>query len=160
MRELLQNTVWARTIERRPDGTFAMHVLMSNLPDEDPDQRMKWVLDKVKPCGVTPGAIVRKEGPAPISSDETPLFAIIAREVRHELGDVPVGPEVLATSTNDARFLRPKGFICYGLQPFPLDFFQSISVHHTNERVRIDWFMSGVRVMKRIVSGWAFGESA
>jgi acetylornithine deacetylase/succinyl-diaminopimelate desuccinylase-like protein len=160
MRELLQNTIWARSIERRPDGTFAMHVLMSNLPDEDPDQRLKWVLEKVKSFGVTPGAIVRKEGPAPISSDETPLFAIIARDVRRELGDVPVGPEVLATTTNDARFLRPKGFICYGLQPFPLDFFQSISVHHTNERVRIDWFMSGVRVMKRIVSDWAFESTS
>jgi len=160
MRELLQNTIWARSIEKRPDGTLAMHVLMSNLPDEDPDRRIQWVLDKAKPYGVTAGPVVRKEGPAPISSDETPLFAIITREVRRELGDVPVGPEVLATTTNDARFLRPKGFICYGLQPFPLDFFQSLSVHHTNERVRIDWFMSGVRVMKRIVADWAFGKSA
>jgi len=155
IRELLQNTLWVRTIEPRPDGTFVMHVLLSNLPDEDPEQRMQWVLDKVKPYGVTLGNVARKEGPAPISSDETPFFAIIARSVRHELGEnVPVGPEVLATSTNDARFLRPKGFICYGLQPFPLDFFQSISVHHTNERVRVDWFLSGVRIMKSIVSAW------
>lgn len=160
MRELLQNSIWMRTIERRPDGKFAMRVMMSNLPDEDPDRRLKWLLDKVKPCGVEPGELLRKEGPVPISTDETPLFALIGREVKREFGDdVPVGPEVLAMTTNDARFLRPKGFICYGLQPFPLDFFQSISVHHTNERVRIDWFMSGIRMMKRVVSDWAFNPS-
>jgi acetylornithine deacetylase/succinyl-diaminopimelate desuccinylase-like protein len=160
MRELLQNTVWARTISKRADGVFTMPVTLSNLPDEDPEQRLQWLETKMSPLGVKVGEVVRKEGPAPISPDDTPLFAMIVGEVRREFGDVPAGPEVLALSTNDARFLRPRGIICYGLQPFPIDFFQSLSVHGTNERVRLDWYLAGIRIMKRVVANYAFGNAA
>jgi len=84
-----------------------------------------------------------------------PLFALLSREVRREFGDIPVGPEVLALSTSDARFLRPRGMICYGLQPFPLDFFQSLTIHGIDERVRLDWYMSGMAMMKRVVTAYA-----
>jgi len=160
MRELLQNSVWARNVRPLPDGRFAMAVALSNLPDEDPDRRVRWLTETIAPYGVTIGTIVRKEGPAPLSPTNTRLFELIARQLRHESGDIPVGPEVLALSSTDARFLRPRGMICYGLQPFPLDFFQSISVHHANERVRLDWYMSGVRMMKGLVTAWAFDSGA
>ncbi len=158
IRELLQNTVWAKTIRRLPDGHFAMSVTLANLPDEDPDKRLRWLTEFAKAHNVGVAEVTRKEGPAPISSDETPFFALIAKEVRHEFGDIAVGPEVLALSTNDARFLRARGVNCYGLQPFPLDFFQSMSIHGVNERVRLDWYLSGVRMMKRLVSAYAFGS--
>jgi len=97
--------------------------------DEDPDARLRWLNEKAQALGVKVGEVKRKDGPSPISPEDTPLFARIATEVHRELGaDVPVGPEVLAGSTTDARFLRPRGLICYGLQPFPLDFFQSLTV--------------------------------
>ena len=132
-----------------------MSVTLSNLPDEDPDRRLQWLTETMGTIGVTFN-IDRKEGPAPLSPQNTALFALIAREVRRELGNIPVGPEVLSLSSNDARFLRPRGMICYGVQPFPLDFFQSLTVHHADERVRLDWYMSGVRMMRRLVAAWAF----
>lgn len=156
MRELIQNSVWARSIHGLPGGRFGMSIAMSDLPDEDPDRRLRWLAETLKPSGVTIGTIARKEGPAPLSPYDTPLFSLLAREVRAELGNIPVGPEVLALSSSDARFLRPHGMICYGVQPFPLDFFQSFSVHHPDERVRLDWYLSGVRMMRRVVAAWAF----
>ena len=155
MRQLMQNNIWARSIRHAPDGRVAMEVDLANLPDEDPDRRLEWLAGKARELGVTVGPVTRKDGPAPISPDDTPLFALISREVRKEFGNIPVGPEVLALSTSDARFLRPHGMICYGLQPFPLDFFQSLTIHGLNERVRLDWYMSGMEMMKRVVTAYA-----
>jgi acetylornithine deacetylase/succinyl-diaminopimelate desuccinylase-like protein len=45
--------------------------------------------------------------------------------------------------------------ICYGLQPFPLDFFQSLTIHGIDERVRLDWYVSGMAMMKRVVTAYA-----
>lgn len=157
MRDLLQNSVWARAIEPMGDGRVTMKVSLSNLPDEDPEPRLQWLVGLMQPLGVSVLKVERKDGPSPISDDQTPLFALITTELRRELGDIPVGPEVLALSTTDARFLRKRGMTCYGLQPFPLDYFQSISVHSANERVRLDWYMSGVRMMKRVVASYASG---
>jgi len=72
---------------------------------------------------------------------------------------VTAGPDVLPFSTTDSRFLRAHGIICYGLQPFPLDFFQSLGIHGPNERVRVDWFEQGVVFLREVVRRWAL-ESA
>jgi acetylornithine deacetylase/succinyl-diaminopimelate desuccinylase-like protein len=156
-RDLLMNTVWARGVYARSDGRFGMKVSMLNLPEEDPDKRIAWLERVTSPYGARIEEITRKEGPIPMSPDDTPLFALVAREVRAEYGRVAVGPEVLFNSTSDARFLRPRGFVCYGVQPFPLDYFQTLGVHGVNERVRVDWYNAGVRLMRRIVLAYAFG---
>jgi acetylornithine deacetylase/succinyl-diaminopimelate desuccinylase-like protein len=159
-RDLLTNTIWAGGVSVRPDGQFAMRVSMLNLPEEDPDKRLAWLERTIAPHGTKIGEINRKEGPIPMSPDDTPLFALIALEARAEYGPVAVGPEVLFGSTSDSRFLRPRGFVCYGIQPFPLDFFQTLGVHGVNERVRLDWFNTGVKLMRRIVWAYAFGTRA
>ncbi len=156
-RDLLVNNVWATGAHARPDGEFAMKVSMLNLPEEDPDKRIAWLERVMTPYGAKIGEITRKEGPIPMSPAATPMFALITREVIAEYGRVAVGPEVLFASTSDARFLRPRGFVCYGVQPFPLDFFQTQGVHGVNERVRVDWFNAGVKLMQRIVRAYAFG---
>jgi acetylornithine deacetylase/succinyl-diaminopimelate desuccinylase-like protein len=158
-RDLVQNTAWAGSV-REESGHFSMRVMMSNLPEEDPDARIQWLAALVRPMGASIGVITRKEGPLPISSDTTPLFALLTREVRGVYGNVAVGPEVLGASTSDSRFLRPLGLDCYGFQAFPIDFFQTLSIHGVNERVRLDWFASGVELTRRVVSAYAFGTKA
>ncbi|HEX9405935.1 MAG TPA: hypothetical protein VF975_01360, partial [Thermoanaerobaculia bacterium] len=100
--------------------------------------------------------VLAKSGPAPISSLRTPLFALIVREVRRLYGPVPVGPEILAASSNDSRYLRKRGITCYGIWPFQVDFFQTLGIHGINERIRIDWYMQGVALMRRLVVAYAF----
>jgi acetylornithine deacetylase/succinyl-diaminopimelate desuccinylase-like protein len=157
--DLVQNTLWAGAV-REENGRFSMRVMMANLPEADPDARIQWLAALIRPTGASIGAITRKEGPIPMSSDVTPLFALLTREVHHVYGNAVVGPEVLAASTSDSRFLRPLGFDCYGFQPFPLDFFQTLGIHGVNERVRLDWFVSGVQLTRRVVADYAFGTAA
>jgi acetylornithine deacetylase/succinyl-diaminopimelate desuccinylase-like protein len=153
-RELTQNNLWAESPRKEGSG-FAMKVVMLNLPDTEPEERLRWLQQFAAPYGGTVNVVGEKIGPVPISSELTPLFARIAAEVHRQYGRIDVGTEVLAHSTSDARFLRPRGMTCYGLQPFPLDFFQSLSIHHPNERVRLDWFLQGVEMTRRIVTGYA-----
>lgn len=157
--DLVQNTMWAGSV-REESGHFSMRTLMLNLPEEDPDRRIEWLAALVRPMGGSIGRISRKEGPIPMSSDATPLFALLTREVRRVYGKVGAGPEALTASTSDSRFLRPLGLDCYGFQPFPLDYFQTLGVHGVDERVRLDWFASGVELTRSVVSAYAFGAPA
>ena len=68
---------------------------------------------------------------------------------------VRAGLQVLYRSTSDSRFLRPLGIVCYGLSPYPVDFFQSTSIHAADERIRLDYFLDGVDYMKSVIAEWA-----
>jgi acetylornithine deacetylase/succinyl-diaminopimelate desuccinylase-like protein len=152
--ELLMNTIWMSGAEPAKEG-FRMRVMMRDLPDEQPDVRLAWLTAFAKPFGATVGEIRQKQGPALPSTGDTPLFRLIASVAARQYR-APAGPEVLPYSTTDSRFLRARGIVCYGVQPFPLDFFQSLGIHGANERVRVDWFEQGVVLFREVVRRWAF----
>ncbi len=154
-RELMQNVVWIGAIST--DGRGAtMEVNLYNLPDEDPDRRIAWLRSAIAPFGAVIEEIVEKNGPAPLSSRHTPLFDLITRAAQQQYGAVPVGSEILTGASNDSRYLRARGIPCYGLWPFRVDFYQSQGIHSIDERVRLDWFMDGVSLMRRLVRDYAY----
>lgn len=153
-RELMVNNLALRAIVMDERGA-TMIVTLLNLPDENPDSRIAWLRDRIASTGARIDEVLSKSGPAPLTSSRTPLFALIANEERKQLGDVKIGPRVLAVESNDSRYLRSRGIACYGLWPFPVDFYQTLGIHGIDERVRIDWFLSGIRLMKEIVRRYA-----
>jgi acetylornithine deacetylase/succinyl-diaminopimelate desuccinylase-like protein len=153
--ELVQNVLWLDGVREDEHGA-TMTVKLLDLPDEDPDARIAWLRKTIEPMGGTIEQIVEKSGPAPYSPLNTPLFHLLEREFHRHLGNVPVGPQILAASSNDSRYLRARGMIAYGIWPFAVDFYQSTGIHSVDERVRLDWFMDGVDVSRRVVAGWAF----
>jgi acetylornithine deacetylase/succinyl-diaminopimelate desuccinylase-like protein len=155
-RELMQNIVWARNVAVDAKGAATMNVTMYNLPDENPDARLAWLRGVIAPFGATVDEVSEKSGPTPISSRHTPLFALLTREIHRSYGDVPIGTEILVAWYNDSRYLRVKGITCYGLWPFPVDFYQTQGIHAADERLRVDWFMDGVGMMRRVVAAYAF----
>ncbi len=154
-REVTQNSVWAEKVSQSAGG-FEMPVLLLNLPDEHPEPRIQWLKDRVAPFG-TSIEVIEKFGPVPSSSPDTPFFALLTREGRATF-QAPTGTEFLGRSVSDSRFLRVKGIQAYGISAFPVDFFQSQSIHGINERVRVDYFQEGVTFLKRVVMAHAFGE--
>jgi acetylornithine deacetylase/succinyl-diaminopimelate desuccinylase-like protein len=151
----MQNIVWVGGVKSDSRGA-TMEVNLYNLPDEDPDQRLAWLRSAIAPHGVAVEEVLEKNGPAPLSSRDTPLFTMITRAVRKQYGPVPVGTEILAASANDSRFLRARGITCYGLWPFPVDYHQSQGIHSVDERVRLDWYMEGVALMRGLIQQYAF----
>lgn len=152
-RDLVQNSLWA-TAPTRSGDHWSMVVRQANLPDEIPEKRIALVAKTVETYGVRIGEILEQQGPVPVSPDDTRLFGILQREAERRYR-VQAGQQILYRSASDARFLRPLGIICYGIQPYPVDFFQSTSIHSTNERIRLDFFMDGVGYMQRVVKEWA-----
>ena len=95
-----------------------------------------------------------KEGPVPLSPDDTRLFTILADEGRERYG-VPAGLQVLYRSTSDARFLRPRGIAVYGLSPYPVTYYQSLGIHNTDESITVGFFQQGVEYVRDVVKTWA-----
>ena len=153
-RDLTQNSliVYApvQPVGERP----TMGVWMLNLPDEEPDARIAWLRHFVASDGVSV-EVVSKEGPVPLSPTGTPLFTILADAARSRYR-VSAGTQVLYRSASDARFLRARGIVCYGICPYPVDFFQSLSIHNADERIRLDWFVEGVDYTREVVRRWAW----
>jgi len=154
-KELMQNVVWVSGV-RMNNGRATMDVNLYNLPDEDPDRRIAWLRSKIAPFGATIDEVISKDAPAPLSSTRTPLYALIAREVRNEYGNVGIGTEILAAWTNDSRYLRSRGIMCYGMWPFPVDYYQALGIHGIDERIRIDWYMDGIALSRRLIAAYAF----
>lgn len=153
--EMMMDTMWMSGTTPANGGGYKMRVQMRNLPDELPDARIAWIGGMAEPFGASIGEMRQKQGPAPPSPSDTPLFRLIASTASRQY-HVPTGPEVLPFATTDSRFLRARGIACYGVQPFPLDFFQSLGIHGPNERVRVDWFEQGVTFTREVVRRWAF----
>ena len=156
-KELTQNVMWIWRVESEGSGA-SMRINLFNLPEELPLARIEWLRGIVEPMG---GRIevMETNGPAPLTSRHTPLFDLIAREVKGEYPGVPVGTEILAASSNDSRYLRARGIDAYGLWPFPVDFYETQGIHSVNERVRADWFQQGVGLMRRLVRRYAFSPA-
>lgn len=157
-RDLTQNSLWVYA-PKREGNRWTMLVRQANLPDEIPAERIAVIVNAVRPYGLELGEILEQNGPVPISSDDTPLFDILAREAESRYR-VQVGLQILYRSTSDSRFLRPRGILCYGVAPYPVDFFQSLTVHGVDERIRLDYFMDGVEYMRNVVTAWASGKAA
>lgn len=159
-RDLAQNSLWVTAPVRSddpgspPNARWSMVVRQANLPDERPEDRIAAIERVVAPYGLRVGRIDEKQGPVPVSPDNTPLFAILRGEAERRY-HVQSGLQILYRSATDARFLRPLGIVCYGVSPYPVDFFQSISIHGTDERVRLDYFMDGVEYMRNVIHTWA-----
>ena len=154
-KELTQNTMWLGGVQREASG-FGMDINLFNLPDENPARRIEMLCREVAPFGVSV-EVGQVNCPAPITSRDTPLWALLSREIAREYGSgFPIGSEILAASSNDSRYLRARGIDAYGVWPFPVDFYQTEGIHGIDERVRADWFMHGVSLMRRLVRSYAF----
>jgi acetylornithine deacetylase/succinyl-diaminopimelate desuccinylase-like protein len=154
-RELMQNVVWPESVDTDAGGA-TMKVNLFNLPDENPDARIEWLRGLAVRYGVTIDEILEKSGPAPLTSRHTPMFTLLASEVKRQYAGVRTGTEVLTGWSNDSRYLRVRGIDAYGLMPFPTDWYQTQGIHSVDERLRADWFGSGVDLLRHVASRFAF----
>jgi acetylornithine deacetylase/succinyl-diaminopimelate desuccinylase-like protein len=152
-RDLVQNSV-TMTAPAGAGGQWSAMIRLINLPDERPQDRLEWLRRQIAGHEVRLGEPVRLEGPVPLSATDTPMFRLLASTAA-DAYSVATGPLVLYRSGTDARFLRPLGIQCYGVSPYPVNFFQSTTIHAANERIRIDYFQQGIRYLSEVVRGWS-----
>lgn len=92
--------------------------------------------------------------PAPPSPIDTPLYAVLRRELARAEKGSRVAP-IVSPGTTDSRFFRARGVTAYGFSPFKLNFYDYGSIHGADEKIRISYFREGVRVMRDVVSSFA-----
>ena len=141
-RDLAQNSLWVAAPSRAGDR-WQMTVKMMNLPDRDPDQRIAWLSRIIAPTASAIGEVRTKEGPAPVSPRRTPLFALLAAEAKQSYA-VQAGVQILYRSTTDSRFLQAAGHHLLRRLALPGRLLPVDSIHHVNERLRLDGFMEGI----------------
>lgn len=156
-RELTQTSIFGDRITATAGG-YEMPVRIYTIPGDRPDRAIETVQHLAAKHGASAELSFTDAG-YPLSPRDTPLFEILASAARTRWPASSVGVEVLTTSSNDCRFLRARDIVCYGVAPFPTDYFQSLGVHGVDERVTIPRFQSGVAYMQTIVNRWAEGAS-
>ena len=151
-RTLAQNNLYAGAIKSDGRGEFAMEVILVYLPDEDPVSAVRSFRASVAPVRVED---IREVAAAHPSSTGTELFRRIAAAVQASYGPVDVGPYIFPYGTTDSRYLRRLGIPSYGFFPFPVDFFQSETIHRDDEFIRLERFRSGVALVTGLVRDYA-----
>lgn len=116
-----------------------------------PDQPVETTLAKIRAIVGNRAEIeVLLEGKAaPASPINTPLFAVLSRNMKAAEPSSVVGP-VFSPGTSDSRFFRAKGIVAYGVSPFKVNYYDADTVHGIDERIRTEFFHQGVRLMKRV----------
>jgi len=152
-RDLVQNSVVTGG-PQESNGRWQMLVTLVNLPDELPEARLAWLERTIAPSGAVIRDVPVREGPVPPSSDQTRLFALLAREARERF-DVAAGVQMLYRSTSDSRFLRVRGVTCYGISPYLVNFTQSLAIHNNDESITVWAMQDGVEYLRSVVRQWA-----
>lgn len=154
--ELLQNNVALSEPRPGPNGRVEANAVLWYLPGEDPEPLTRRIREDVQELGgevsIDPGS---SPGIVGFSSLDTPFFELFARKVRQTYGEeIEVGPTIATKGVTDCRFLRARAIDCYGIWPFPVNVYDSTGIHGVDERLRLDWFLQGVRLMREVVLEW------
>jgi acetylornithine deacetylase/succinyl-diaminopimelate desuccinylase-like protein len=88
------------------------------------------------------------------SSADTSLYRLLVNKTREHFPTAGIAPAV-STGFTDSHFLRDIGIASYGYIPSLRTEAQSAGVHGNNERIGIDAFKQGVRIMTEIVDAFA-----
>jgi acetylornithine deacetylase/succinyl-diaminopimelate desuccinylase-like protein len=84
------------------------------------------------------------------SKVDTPLHAVIERTVKQLYPSAGVIGSVSAGFT-DSHFFREQGITSYGFMPFPMKREDWLRVHGNDERIPVDAFTGGVRLLWEVV---------
>lgn len=87
---------------------------------------------------------------AGVSNHRTPLFEAIARAIRMHHPNSIVTPILVPHGTDSVK-LRMRGMIAYGLTPMILDLATAATMHSDQERIPVDEFKKGVRIMFEVL---------
>lgn len=84
------------------------------------------------------------------SQVDTPLHAVIERAARERFPSAGMAGEV-ATGFTDSHFFREQGITSYGFMPFFMKQEDWVRLHGNDERIPVDAFTRGVRLLWEVV---------
>ena len=146
LRDTLSPTVLSGGVRHNVIPTEAEATLsLRTLPDHSPEG----VVEELRQLIAEPQVeltIAAPGCPAPVSSHHSPMFQAL-RDTIAELDPGVITVPYLSTGATESAYLRRHGVECYGILPFPLPDEDEARMHDHDERVHIDAFTFGVRLL-------------
>jgi len=118
------------------------------LPGSDPEETLAHIR-AIVPADVEIEVLLSGP-PSPAAPVDSELFRILEEEMLASEPGSKVGPMVLA-GTTDSRFFRNRGVIAYGVSPFKVNYYDAAGVHGFNEKIRTNFFVQGVDLVRSVV---------
>ncbi len=152
-RALLRDMYYTGDVQKSPDGD-RMEVVATLLPGSPVAPRWREMQQWAAARHVT----LRLRY---LTSDSvaTPRTGRAWDAVATVLGLDPEGAEVgiyvLTGAYTNCQVLRARGYRCYGLSTFNVNFTDAWKIHNVNERINVVYFVDGVERMKAIVREFA-----
>jgi len=123
------------------------------VPTQDPDEFVETVTEIMNDSNIViEPVLVSSSASSPLASD---LFEAIRTVTQSIDRQTVVGSSVLAGFT-DARFLRERGIVAYGFDPFKAANGNLRGIHGTDERLAVSDLEFAVRYFSAVVSEFAF----
>lgn len=122
------------------------------LPDQDIDAFIAAIRERVADDAIRVEKILAFSAAA--SSSDTELFRLLAKVSREHYPGANVVPNVAGGFT-DSHFFRDLGITSYGYSPAVVPEEDFTRVHGNNERIGVETFEEGVRMMTEIVERFA-----
>ena len=122
------------------------------LPDQDIDAFIAAIRERVSDDAIRVEKILAFSAAA--SSSDTELFRLLAKVSQEHYPGANVVPNVAGGFT-DSHFFRDLGITSYGYSPAVVPEGDFTRVHGNNERIGVETFEEGVRMMTEIVERFA-----
>jgi acetylornithine deacetylase/succinyl-diaminopimelate desuccinylase-like protein len=152
-RSLLKDSIYVDKVERAAGG-FSLHVVRTLLPGSPVASARTELEGWARDRGF--GFRLALETADCVSS---PTSGNAYRAVANVFGldpeGAPVGPYILSGQFTSAAAIRARGLRAYGVSPFAVNIFEASTIHHTNERISLPFFVEGIDRMRRILLEFA-----
>jgi acetylornithine deacetylase/succinyl-diaminopimelate desuccinylase-like protein len=153
-RSVLKDMAYTGRVAERAGGGFSMRVVRTLLPGSSV-AAAEAELDGWLAARGLGKRMVLKTDDCVASPAEGPAWRAAAEVLALDASHAPVGPYVLSGQYTSSSFLRARGLRAFGISPFAVNYFDAASIHHSNERITLAFYLEGVERMRRIVFEFA-----
>jgi acetylornithine deacetylase/succinyl-diaminopimelate desuccinylase-like protein len=134
-------------------GTASAELDCRLVPTQDPGEFIQTLTNIVGDSNIAIEPILTTSSTS--SPSNTDLFEAIRRATQSIDRQTVVGGAVVAGFT-DARFLRERGIVAYGFDPFKSSSGNQAGIHGTDERVPVSDLEFAIRYFSMVISEFAF----
>jgi len=89
--------------------------------------------------------------PVAATTSDTDLFRTLEKKMKDDERGSRVAA-IVGAGTTDSRYFRARGIVAYGIAPFKVNYYDAGTIHGTDERMRAQFFVEGVRLVRGIVA--------
>jgi len=150
---LLKDSIYVGKVEQKADG-FSLGVVRALLPGTPVAAARAELEGWAHGKGLEIRRILETRD-CVSSPTEGNAYRAVANVFGLDPESAPVGPYILTVQYTSSAAIRARGLRAYGVSPFAVNIYDAGTIHHTNERISLPFFVDGIERMRRILLEFA-----